>query len=91
MSDQPQPTATVTQPRFSYVRYDAERARKQEAFRAKFEELEVMAESLLSPGRYRALFLTELEQAYMWTGKSLRDEQIAVDGAVVNEPHRGNE
>lgn len=78
----------MTNSRFSYVRYDAKRAAKQEAFKAKFEEIEEMAEALLPAGRYKALFLTELEHAYMWTGKALRDEQIAVDGAVVHEPHR---
>ena len=77
--------------RFSYVRYDAARAQKQAMFKAKFEDLECMAMKLLPDGRARSLFLTALEEAYMWTGKAIRDEQIAVDGAVSEAAERGEE
>lgn len=74
--------------RFSYVRYDDTRVHKQGAFKAQFEALEAAVE-FLPRGRHQALALTHLEEAYMWIGKALRDEQIAFDGAVVEEPRRG--
>ena len=74
--------------RFSYVRYDAVRAAKQERFRTKCQELEALAMSELPEGRARSLLLTALEEAYMWSGKAIRDEQIAHDGMIVEEPHR---
>ena len=38
------------------------------------------AHDLLDDSRYKALFMTELEIAYMWTGKAIRDEQVARAG-----------
>jgi len=76
--------------RFSYVRYDAERAAKQEKFRALFEQLEALALAELPEGRARSLFLTGLDNAYMWSGKAIRDEQIATDGEVRHEASRTN-
>lgn len=74
--------------RFSYVRYDETRARIQANFKAQFEDLERAIE-FLPRGRPQALAFTHLEEAYMWVGKALRDEQIQVDGAVLEEPRRG--
>ena len=76
--------------RFSYVRYDAEATTTQEAFKQKFEELETMAE-LLKDGRAKSLFLTALEEAYMWTGKAIRDEQIARGSQVEHVAERTTE
>jgi len=42
-------------------------------------------------GRYKALALTALEEAYCWIGKAIRDDQIACahpDGCD-EEVHRG--
>ncbi len=72
---------------FKYVKYDNARAAKQEAFKEKFEDLESLAHELLEPGRYKSLFLTGLEEVYMWCGKAIRDEQIAATGAQ-HEPSR---
>ena len=72
---------------FSYVKYDVESQRKQEAFRKQFETLEAMGHGLVN-GRARSLFFTYLEVAYMWTGKAIRDEQIGRDNMTVHEPAR---
>lgn len=61
--------------RFSYVRYDAQSIQKQEAFKAMFESLEAFASVNLKPSRPLSLLMTALEEAYMWTGKAIRDEQ----------------
>ena len=75
--------------RFSYVRYDETRAAAQSIFKKAVEEVEKHIVCLLPEGRAQELALQRLEETYMWVGKALRDEQIAVDGKVVEEPHRG--
>jgi len=77
--------------RFSYVRYDEVRAAKQGYFKGLFEAIEENVMTGLPDGRPQSLCLTALEEAYMWVGKAIRDEQIAVDGAVKEEAHRGEE
>lgn len=77
--------------RFNYVKYDSESAAKQEALKAKFQELEILVESDLQPGRAKALVLTKLEEAYMWTGKDIRDQQIARDSQTAHEPARSEQ
>lgn len=66
--------------RFSYVRYDSQSQTAQNVIREKVEELEKLAESLLPNGRAKSLFLTALEEAYMWSGKAIRDAQIERTG-----------
>lgn len=73
--------------RFSYVKYDAEAQAKQEEFKKAFEKIEVLTEGLRG-GREKSLVLTYLEISYMWTGKAIRDEQIARDAAAPHEPAR---
>lgn len=74
--------------RFDYVRFDDTAAENQRAFKAMFEELELHVSNSLHPGRAQSLALTKLEEAYMWVGKALRDEQIARGGPANDEPHR---
>lgn len=76
--------------RFSYVKYDPESARAQEAFKLHFETLEILVDGL-PDGRAKSLCLTALEEAYMWTGKAIRDAQIARDSQPGHEPERTNE
>jgi len=73
--------------RFGYVNYTTESVAKQEAFKAMFESVEAYAMQSLVDGRARSLFLTALEEAYMWTGKAIRDEQLQlVSGCFVQNP-----
>lgn len=62
--------------RFSYVKYDEESARKQEELKKMFEAIDSYVHANLEDGRYRSLLLTALEEAYAWSGKSIRDSQI---------------
>lgn len=73
---------------FSYVKYDEEHAATQQQFKAAFESIEKMVMTL-APSRPRSLVLTKLEEAYMWVGKSIRDDQIAKGGSAAEEPARG--
>lgn len=62
--------------RFDYIKYDSLRDLKQKTLKGLFEEIEDFAENNFIEGRSKSLFMTKLEEAYMWAGKSLRDEQI---------------
>lgn len=76
--------------RFSYVKYGEIAMVLQLKFKEKFEEIEELGKAL-APGRAQSLFLTKLEEAYMWTGKAIRDQQIAATGKVDEQPARNNE
>ena len=79
--------------RFDYVRYDETAQAKSAAMKARFQELEALLNEQLpsSPGgrdpfgRSKALVLTSLEEAYMWIGKAIRDEQVAKRTAELQE------
>lgn len=75
--------------RFSYVKYDEESVMAQETFKVLFETLEKAANKLLQEGRAKSLFMTKIEEAYMWTEKSIRDQQIARDSQPQHTPERG--
>jgi hypothetical protein len=77
--------------RFSYVRYDQVRAEKQQEAKRLMELVESFIDKQLPKGRPASLALTALEECYMWVGKAVRDEQIAVDGQAIEEAHRGEE
>lgn len=81
----------MTSRRFDYVKYDETAAAEQAGFKELFSGLAGMVEDRLSPGRATSLALTKLEEAYMWVGKALRDECIARDDKVPDEPRRTNE
>lgn len=76
--------------RFSYVRYDEQAQKTQADFKADFEALEKKIE-VLADGRAKVLVLTKLEEAYMWIGKSVRDDQIKRTGKVDEQPERSGE
>ncbi len=66
---------------FDYVAYD-ELAQKQQAhFKEVFMALEQQVGGL-RPSRPASLVKTKLEEAYMWVGKAIRDEQIARNGSA---------
>lgn len=66
---------------FDYVKYDELAANIQNEFKVRFLELEQMANGL-NPGRAASLVKTKLEEAYMWVGKAIRDNQIARNGSA---------
>lgn len=60
---------------FDYVKYDDEAAKTQAVFKNRFEALYEMMDGLPS-GRSKSLAQTKLEEAYMWLGKAIRDDQL---------------
>lgn len=75
--------------RFNYVRYDSDSIAKQESLKVQFEQIATAVETDLQNGRARSLALTALEEAYMWVGKAIRDEQIARNSQIEHRPERG--
>lgn len=73
--------------RFDYVKYDEHAVNVQTAFKAGFNVLEKMVGEL-GPGRAQALVLTKLEEAYMWIGKAIRDDQIKRNGSAPLQEER---
>jgi hypothetical protein len=76
--------------RFSYVKYDEQAMAQQMELRLKFEELEGLCDKLEN-GRAKSLVFTKLEETYMWTGKAIRDTQIARQGKIDEQAERNNE
>jgi hypothetical protein len=75
--------------RFSYIKYDTDATICQEEFKTMFEKIESYANQHLAEGRAKSLLLTHLEEAYMWTGKALRDMQIERNIRPTHVPERG--
>lgn len=76
--------------RFSYVKYDEKAMKDQQELKIAFEAVEKLVDKLLD-GRAKALVYTNLEQAYMWTGKSIRDTQYARNPDTKEQPERNDE
>lgn len=71
--------------RFDYIAYDETAKDEQAKFKASFQALEEMVIGLGS-GRYQSIVMTELETAYAFVGKAIRDRQIARNATTeVNE------
>lgn len=62
--------------RFDYVKYDKKAVNDQGDFKNIFVRLENEINTRLKAPRAQALALTKLEEAYMWVGKAIRDEQV---------------
>ncbi len=76
--------------RFDYVKYDSNSTQAQANLKAKFTDLEEEINREIVDGRAKALVMTNLEQAYMWCGKGLRDDQLKRTGAVPLQEERNN-
>ena len=76
--------------RFDYVKYDQTATLKQGMFKEMFQTVDETIEKELKNSRAKALVLTKLEEAYMWIGKAIRDEQIELRKAELQE-ERSNE
>lgn len=75
--------------RFDHVKYDEKATSDQEHFKAAFFNLDCAVNAFLSSPRAKALVLTKLEEAYMWVGKAIRDDQIERNGSAPLEESRG--
>lgn len=67
--------------RFDYVKYDDKAVKDQGTIKKAFQDLESQL-TYLNDGRAKSLVLTKLEEAYMWVGKQIRDDQIKRNGAA---------
>lgn len=82
--------------RFDYVKYDGHAINLQEAVKKSVQELETLVDCVganFHPGasaRSRALAITKLEEAYMWIGKAIRDDQIARNEHTKPQEERTN-
>lgn len=76
--------------RFDYVKYDELAVEVQAAYKKTFEALSKDVEALKAP-RAVALVQTKLEEAYMWVGKAIRDDQIARGAPAPLQEGRGKE
>lgn len=69
--------------RFDYMKYDAQAELKQTELKAAIANVEGYVElHLPDSNRAKSLILTKLEEAYMWMGKAIRDDQIARNGSA---------
>ena len=75
--------------RFSYVMYDEKAKTAQESLKKMFEDVEKFVNENISDGRAKALVMTKLEEAYMWIGKAIRDDQLA-RGNIELQEERSN-
>lgn len=76
--------------RFDYIKYDKQSMGNQEAFKSMFKDLELHVVKSLPFGRAQSLALTKLEEAYMWVGKAIRDDQLRREGTVDLQEERKN-
>lgn len=74
--------------RFDYVKYDEESIQAQNELKTQFQNLETAVNCLIPDGRAKSLVLTNLEEAYMWCGKGIRDAQIKRNGSAEEQPER---
>jgi len=72
--------------RFDYVKYDDKAIADQAQIKEAFIVLEELIVKKLRPSRPGHLVITKLEEAYMWVGKAIRDEQLVRTQALTQEP-----
>ena len=81
--------------RFNYVAYDEIAQRDQQELKGMMESLESRVDTIeplgQSASRAKALIYTKLEEAYMWMGKLVRDNQVARTRESTEVPGRSNE
>jgi uncharacterized membrane-anchored protein YjiN (DUF445 family) len=75
--------------RFDYIKYDDKARQSQESFKECFEALEDLVNNELADGRSKSLVFTKLEEAYMWVGKAIRDDQVVRNGSAPLQEERG--
>lgn len=75
--------------RFDYVKYDQKAVDLQNCCKSHMIVLELFLNNL-PESRAKSLAVTKLEEAYMWIGKAIRDEQIARNGSAELQEERTN-
>lgn len=76
--------------RFEYVKYDEIAARHQSDVKDHFVAIEMVIDTYLNNGRAKALVMTHIEEAYMWVGKAIRDDQIERNKKTELQEERNN-
>lgn len=76
--------------RFDYVKYDSLAISYQDEFKKQISRIEELTNNVLVSPRAKALVLTKLEEAYMWIGKGIRDDQIKRNGSAELQEERKN-
>lgn len=75
---------------FDYVKYDDKANEHQAIFKERFIDLHESVANLIDCPRSKALVKTKLEEAYMWIGKGIRNDQIKRNGSAELEESRTN-
>lgn len=76
--------------RFDYVKYDQRATNQQLHLKEEFEKIEAYVNKFFNDGRAKSLLLTSLEEAYMWAGKAIRDDQVKRNGSAPLQEERAN-
>lgn len=76
--------------RFDYVEYDNESFENQRLFKLEIQSLENNVNIHINCPRSRALIMTKLEEAYMWIGKGIRNDQIERSKETKLQEQRNN-
>ena len=69
--------------RFDHVKFDPEHESTRKVLRVLVESLENCIDMISidkAAGRSKAMAMTKLEECYMWAGKAVRDDQVAIAG-----------
>ena len=75
--------------RFDYIKYDEKSQQTQQILKKHFESIEKVLMEDLPDGAEKTLALRKLQEAYMWTGHAIKEEQIARLGEHVEHAERG--
>ncbi len=75
--------------RFDYIKYDQKSQDTQQILKKHFEAIEKVLDEDLPEGAEKTLAIRKLEEAYMWTGKAIRNEQISRLGEHIEHVERG--
>lgn len=75
--------------RFNYTKYDEASKAAQSTIKVEFESLESTIHVFL-PGNSleKARVMTKLEEAYMWVGKAIRNQQLLREGGGISQEER---
>ena len=69
--------------RYDFVKYDEKAAKLSNDYKQRFQDLEAaLALDLGKGSRSLATALTKIEEAFMWVGKAIRDNQIERNGSA---------